>query len=509
MKQFRTPFSFLNDLDISDEVIQKLSQTLQRTVTGSDEDLLTPMGKEYGAKEILSEWDRIYLANSGALDNVLRDLEESQRSKFGPRSIAKPWVDRRESVIEYFNKENLPSNELKTLIHSARKGDKSRLRPLELKSAIRYLKNDTNSGLPFYTRKSNVKADLIDQNYFKSLLDRKDPCVLFTRTQEGGKTRTVWGYPIADTLHEMKFYRPLLDYQIASGYREALKGPDAVDLAITNLMKYANQTGKSLLSIDFSSYDASVKSDLQYASFEYIKGLFQPQYSSDIDYIRDRFNTIGLITPEGVYNGEHGVPSGSTFTNEVDSIAQLLCAAGNHEFNTMMFQIQGDDGAYAVSDPDKLMESFTNNKLNVNYDKSYISNNYIIYLQNLYSFSYQKDEIIRGIYPVYRALNRLVHQERFDDFMEYGIQGRDYYAIRSLMILENCKNHPLFEQLVKFTLSKDKYGLLPSQQGISDYVKMVESKAGADEIANYRYGDEVTGIKTFTSYQLIKRLSGH
>jgi hypothetical protein len=44
------------------------------------------------------------------------------------------------------------------------------------------------------------------------------------------------------------------------------------------------------------------------------------------DYIAWRFGNIGLITPDGVKDGPHGVPSGSTFTLEVNSIAQILIA---------------------------------------------------------------------------------------------------------------------------------------------------------------------------------------
>jgi hypothetical protein len=161
------------------------------------------------------------------------------------------------------------------------------------------------------------------------------------------KTRTVWGYPIADILNEYRFYRPLLNFQRSLEWRSAINSPELVDLRIDKIIKESINSGRKLVSVDFKAYDASLKSTLQRASFGYIKSLFQPVFSDEIDYIAKRFNTIGLITPSGFMDGSHGVPSGSAFTNEVDSIAHFLCArALGVEVRNM--DIQGDDGVYSV-----------------------------------------------------------------------------------------------------------------------------------------------------------------
>lgn len=221
-----------------------------------------------------------------------------------------------------------------------------------------------------------------------------------------------------------------------------------------------------------------------------------------LDYIENRFNMIGLLTPEGVWNGPHGVPSGSTFTNEVDSVAQYLIAATSPS-KLLDFQIQGDDGAYRTENPDQLKELFTNYGLIVNDEKSYVSDKHIVYLQNLHSVDYVRNGMYCGIYPLYRALNRLVYQERFDNFSEYDVKGSDFYSIRTIAILENCRNHPLFKDFVKFIQSKDKYGLMPSQQGITNYVKMVTNKAGAEGIIQHQYGDQIRGIRSFETFKIL------
>jgi hypothetical protein len=490
-------YGFLESLDLSEDVRLRLSLLLSRTLSGSDEVYVTPYGKNHDPEKLLEEWDRIVDANKDKLNKALTELEESNRSKFGPRSIAKDWGDRRELITAYFGDSTFNFNDSELVLSDTTR----RLRPLSLDSATSYLKNNTNSGLPFYVPKGKVKEEVLAN--FDSLLFRKDPCVLFTRTQESKKTRAVWGFPIADTLNEMRYYRPVLDIQRLLNWRSAIVHPDEVDKKITELINYSQSSGETLISMDFSSYDATLREGHQKAAFQYIKSMFQEQYADEIDYIADRFGTIGLVTPEGVMNGKHGVPSGSTFTNEVDSICQYQMAM-NIDPDLKHFQIQGDDGAYSHHNPEALMEGFESLGMEVNKEKSHLADNWLTYLQMLYHDEYRDASgLIGGIYPTYRALNRLVYQERFDDFKEYGLEGSDFYAIRTLSILENCRNHPLFEEFVKFIMKIDKYGLEPSQQGIEKYVRMLRDKVGVEGIFSHQYGTDVSGLRSFKSYKII------
>jgi hypothetical protein len=459
--------------------------------------VLSPIATDRTPDEILKGWDLIFNSKKSRLNSTILQIEEDNRSKFGPRSIAVPWKDRASGVQSYFGPEisdKVPPQA----------PDNPRLRPISLQSGVKLLKNSTNSGLPFVTRKGDIKDELLKD--FDNLLDRKDPCILFTRTQEQKKTRNVWGYPAADTLNEMLFYKPLLEYQRSLTWRAALSDPEKVDMSVTSMIRSCILRRKDLVSIDFSSYDASVKTRLQRSAFNYISGLFQKQYSDDIDKLATRFNTIELITPDGVQEGRHGVPSGSTFTNEVDSIAQYLCARdfglSDHEM-----QIQGDDGLYIVSDSKSFIKHMQSFGLNVNDSKSLVSQTECTFLQNYYSLQYlRNNNIIGGIYSTYRALTRIVYPERFIQISESEVSGSDYFAIRTISILENVKYHPLFQDLVEYIYKLDKFNLAFSDKGLANYVKEISETTGTEGIFNYRYGDDVKGIKSFETYKLLLKL---
>lgn len=492
-------FPFLETLNLDQDVTDRLSEHLIRTDNGNDSIYTTPLGKDNDIDKLLTDFDKVFKEGSSKINDILYDLEMSNRSKFGPRSIAIPWKDREQSLNDSFDIIEI----LSTIDTYSGKGN---LRPLSIAKALALLKNNTNSGLPFYTRKGKVKNRVSDS--FDSLLKRKDPCILFTRTQEQKKTRNVWGYPMADTLNEMTYYSPLLAYQRKLAYRSALISPEAVSQSLTRLILDKDKD-EIIYSVDFASYDTSVGPKLQEVAFSYIKSLFQPSFHSDIDYIKDRFKSIAIVTPSGIRSGDHGVPSGSTFTNEVDSICQVSISKTLSYIKDESFQVQGDDGVYRIPKDkvDELSSKFESFGLKVNKDKSYVSEAYAIYLQNLFHKDYVNNGLIGGIYPIYRALNRLVYQERWSDFEDFGITGKDYYSIRAISICENCKYHPLFKELVKFVVKHDKYSLDVSDQGIANYVRMMSNTYGAGEILNHQYGDNVSGIKSFETFKLIKELS--
>lgn len=501
------PLSYLNDLDISNDVKRRLSSYLNSLIPGSNDIYITPIGESSGPEALLLEWDAIFNSKVSRMNKTLLELESSNRSKYGPRSIMKPWSERQKDVLEYFD-----SDRSYTFIPPKVTVPSINLRPLSISRAVSYLKNSTNSGLPYYMKKKSVKHKLINmsENELKSKLDIRYPCILFTRTQEGGKTRDVWGYPIYDTLQETRYYVPLLSYQSKLSWRSALRGPDYVDRSITELIyKCMNDPEYIMVSIDFSAFDRSVLTGISSEAFNYISKLFQKSETESIDHLRDRFQTIGIVTPSGIYSGAHGVPSGSTFTNEVDSLVQFLVALSSGVIIDTMIQIQGDDGVYLIKREfyERLINTFLKAGLTVNTLKSYSSDQYCIYLQNLYHRDYiGENGIVGGIYSTYRALCRIVYQERFVDFMDVGLDGKDYYSLRTIAILEGCKFHPLFEDFVKFILSKDKYLLAFSKDSLNKYSDLVAKGPGSGGVINNRYGDVISGIYSFKTMSIINSL---
>lgn len=493
----------VSKLNVLPDVQRRVSMLLDRIVTGSDENFVSPYVMERTEDQVLLGWDYQYERNAFKVNEVLDDLEwETNRPKFGTMSRAEPWQGRRETLVDSFepakmNRGFAPFDLTRPLS----------LRPLSVQTAVGFLKNDSNSGLPQYTKKKNVKDSLMGYtledlyNIVADSFNNDNPlveiaCVLFTRTQELGKTRNVWGFSVLATLFEMTFYRPILDIQAKQTWRSALGSPDAVSAAITRIIDYAIMNRLTVLSIDFKRYDNSCKGHVIDPAFDTIIRAFQRPFHRHLELIKLFFKSCRIVTPEGIWSGNHGVPSGSTFTNEVDSIIQYGIALECKDIAKVEFcQVQGDDGVYLCHDAKLVKEHFTNYNLDVSDIKSVAAEKYCIFLQSLFHDDYRdEDGVINGIYPTYRALNRIIHLERFDDFSEYGIKGSDYFSIRTISILENCKHHPMFEEFVAYVWSLDKYRLEFSAQGLANYVRKLAIQEGKDiTFRNWAYGSNISG----------------
>uniref|UniRef100_A0A2V0RAS4 RdRp n=1 Tax=viral metagenome TaxID=1070528 RepID=A0A2V0RAS4_9ZZZZ len=481
-----------DSITLTDEVRGRLSQIVHSVDTGSDDVLRSPFLKDLNDKEALSVFDKVFLDKIETLPPAFRDLELSNRDKFGPRSIAVDWSKRRASLKEYFEFES--HKEVQTIPTTG-----GRLRRISLSNAVKVLKNQTSSGLPKLRKKAVLKQGILAE--LQDELEAKYPCVLYTRTQEREKTRNIWGYPFADTLNEMVISSPLTDYYKAhSPYRSSLVGPSAVDDRLQTLL---NRPGKKV-SIDFTAYDAHIDPQIQVAAREKAKSHFQESEHAFIDSIYDRMSTIGIVTPDGIYYGSHAVPSGSPLTNIVDSDAQYMIAR-NVTIPESEADIHGDDGAYNSANPDELISNFVDHGLLVNEDKTHISDDYFIYLQNYYSIESNGD--VHGKYPIYRAYMRLRFLERWTNFEDAGMSGQDYFGIRAISILENVRYHPLFEELVKFVVNHDKFGLDVSEKGLVDYVNMVKESSGTQGILLNQRGDDVEGIRNFATFKLVSEMS--
>jgi hypothetical protein len=501
-----TSFNTLaKSIKLDPSVINRVDRGMASIRSGSDIDIRNPAFKDKSDSEILKQFDAFMGVEHADLDPRLLELELSNRSKFGPRSYAKKWEERKEGLYESFStkaEQRKPDEQYRKAIENHYGVFSGRALPLGYSAALYSLPSATAAGLPSLGKKGQFRG--LSESDLHLLCDRaveyNYPSILFTRTQESRKTRNVWGEPFGRVLEEGRYYRPLLERVFSNvRSRSALRGPDFVNQGVTDIFRAAG--GKEIVSIDFSSFDATVPSWLVRVVVSVMAGYFQRSELANFTSIMDNITRGGIVTPDGVLEGDHGIPSGSVLTNEIGSMVQVAVAGEDQ------CQVQGDDGLY-IGDLSELTDRFASVGLRVNEEKSDHSSQFAIYLQNYYSERYQTTypgygRCMTGVYPVYRALNRLVHLERWTDLESLGITGKDYFAIRAIMIMENSKHHPLFEKLVKFMVANDKQRLQVSSTGLSQYVAYMSKRAPG---LLHQHGSDVSGLKSFETYRLIRNL---
>jgi len=162
-----------------------------------------------------------------------------------------------------------------------------------------------------------------------------EPCLAFKRTQFGGKTRLVWGYPYSMTILEGIVARPLIEHflqvksiPMAFGQKTGVLG--------TRLIR-ASYRKEWAYSIDMSSFDASISARLIRIAFSILKTWFdlkavEPNSGATVkeifDCVENYFIHTPIVMPDGnLYLGKrHGVPSGSYFTQMIDSVVNTIVA---------------------------------------------------------------------------------------------------------------------------------------------------------------------------------------
>jgi hypothetical protein len=364
---------------LSKTEFNKLSIILSRLEYGNEKVLITPVGERVGPEFIFAEWDKLFMRNSNKMNDVLMDIELRQKEKFGPRSIAKPWSEIKSETLSTFDVQDHNCDHISDIPYKS--GDKGILRPISVSSAVDTVKRNTNSGLPRLSKKGKVLNFTLDN--LQEEYEQNYPMVPFIRTQEQGKTRVIMGYPFSDIIMETRYFEPLFQYFRKFDQFAAMRGPSAVNRAMTDLLFETVRLGQNCVSGDISGFDKDFGPSLQANTFRKMSYLIQDRYTSDFEDIEHRFGNKGLVTPDDVVNGQHGLPSGSRGTNLVGSI-------GNDSVNGQpLRQILGDDFACASDNPDELFDRYEKCGMELNEDKTLIANDHFVYLQMLFHPDYQ------------------------------------------------------------------------------------------------------------------------
>jgi hypothetical protein len=492
--------------DLSTDALRRLSRNNEVLTEGSDDVIISPAMKDVTDEEIVEFVTKTTF--SGHYTDELVDIEKSNLAKLGPRSIAKPWSERRTSLQDYFTPvQPLDSGEFGSLIRKYRRYFKiePRLHPISTENAVEGLESSSAGGLPFMQKKGILR----EQNLANERWVDKFPCVIFTRTQEGGKTRNVMGVGISDVIREMRYHQAFLPIEKRLSWRAAINTPLDVDTSISAMLN-SKRNDELVACLDFSAYDASITPNHSGVAFAFIAAHFADKFTREIFEIYMRFVTIPFYTPDGEYSGFHGVPSGSAFTNTVDSIVQyMVYYQAGFITDSHCAQIQGDDSIILIKEDqrDEVIKVFEDQGLIVNVEKSDFYTNEGTYLQRYYHQAYRGStaRVYGGVYSIARALGRLKYLERFIDDVgsDKELTGADYFVLRAISILENCKHHPHFIDLIKFVRRRDKHLLRYSETAVSKFEKHT-SRRSRTGITN-QYGDQ-SGIESFDTVKVLKSL---
>lgn len=213
------------------------------------------------------------------------------------------------------------------------------------------LKLEKSSGLPLLTTKANSLAYSLDrEKQVRAGIKAPNPCVAYKRTQKNNKTRLVWGYPLEMTIMEARFARPLIDHFRNHSNPMAL-GLSKLELGAEMFSNFENQPGTTVC-LDFSKFDSTISATMIDRAFRILKTWFRPEdlklygWETIVKY----FITTPIVMPDGhLYCGKnHGVPSGSYFTQLIDSVVNVammysLKYACNMKFKSKSLKVLGDD----------------------------------------------------------------------------------------------------------------------------------------------------------------------
>jgi hypothetical protein len=199
------------------------------------------------------------------------------------------------------------------------------------------IRDDTSAGLTAYGE-TKLEAFTVGLDKAVDILTTGKapaPCLAGVRTQRKGKTRLVWMYPLEMTILEAIIARPLINWY---------KNIDHVmtfgdySTEIGQRMRASASSCKYHMSLDYSQFDASVNSLLIHRAFHAYRTWFNLQdevypgvtLEALFDIVERYFITTPIVMPNR--NGEFptlvlgkkgGVPSGSYFTQMVDSFANV------------------------------------------------------------------------------------------------------------------------------------------------------------------------------------------
>jgi hypothetical protein len=447
--------------------------------------------------EILHRWQEQLnnLSSASDFEKEVFQFDSAQLSKWGPQGQVAPISELLDEIVyPSFEEQAKPSafssDEWKLakrqVVKALHRYGCRGLTPVPYHRVVDDMRArdtlESNSGWPLFTRRN--KPEVIAQ----SIQEAEDgrwktyPAIALFRNYNM-KTRLVWMFPMSANLVEGSYFQPLQSILMKSQAAEQFLAPWKGFEQVRKNISEAYSSHQAIAASDFSSTDAHFKLAASMEVFDVLKECFQPRYRDGLRESIEYMHKIPLIIgPDSELVGEHGVSSGSNWTNFIETIFDYIFAiyvtikelarkgytlqnTPKGRFWTLVYRglyAIGDDMSWHVDKPNydadfsKRLEEY--GKSVGQLVKAEKTTNYpdkVKSLQRLFQAGYFQsgsDYSVRAVYPTIRALKSLVYPERMHKKKDWS---RDMAAIRAFMILENCIDHPLFEQFCDFVANGD------------------------------------------------------
>lgn len=504
---------------------KRLRSYFGHVVEGNSEDYRTPLFDEKPREEVLDAWSKVLEPKLKGMEGLLK-FENDLRSKVGPLSIMKPLSERMDDIEAYYSAIHQQSKPISVKALDALMSmwcpSVGGIRIRKAKATWDEMRKSTSSGSPFMEKRSQV----IDKTWPALIDDGKQIlrdmeysycATLGWRGQEGGpedddvKQRVIWMFPMAINIQELRFYQPLIAACQQHNLVPAWNGNDAVDEEITLLFD-SKPKEDVVICTDFTKFDQHFNHEMQACASRVIQSLMTsgPDERYWLEEVYPIKYSIPLSIDMGrIVIGEHGMASGSGGTNVDETLShkclQLEAAITSKAELNPHSMCLGDDGllTYPGIDLDHVLDTYTSHGQEMNESKQEVSKSEATYLRRWYSNEYRIQGMCRGVYSTYRALGKLMGQERFYNPKEWSAE---MVILRSLSIIENVKWHPAKEEFLEFCVKGDKYKLGLDIPGFFEHLgAMYESSELAQSFKSYTAGDGV-GINQWWVVKALKAM---
>ena len=477
---------------------------------------------------VLEQWlTKLKALESGTTaEKEVFQFDTSQLAKWGPQGgheplnallddVVLPTFAGRDAIPDVFSSTAWKKAKQKVTHLLMVQGKANRLRPASYTHVVDDMRArdtlESNAGWPDFRRRSipEVKAKALEDAY-SGRWEQYPAIALFRRYN--GKTRLVWMFPMSANLVEGSFFQPLQSALASSPLALGFLAPWTGFEQVRKLVGNAYSAGKFVYASDFSSTDAHFQWSTTKQVFDVLAPCFQAAYRpAFLNSLRHMHEIPLVIGPDRKISGLHGVSSGSNWTNFVETIFDYILAV-------YVAEQTGVCGLYAIGDDmswisgkfdDKFSEQLERFGKDVGQeikaDKTTVSRDKVKSLQRLFQRGYNLESgEIRAVYPTIRALKSSIFPERFHDPKRWN---SDMFCARQFMILENCVDHPLFAEFVRFVCAGQK-DLIPFSHKKAGELSRITRQAKLVPGLNPTYNQERrdSSLASFASIQLAKDL---